>query len=391
MTRPHRPRRPASGVTVIELMVALVVGLLLSGVALMTLTNFEARKRVLNASNDLEQSAQIALYRLDRVLRSAGAGLGQSAERAYGCPLHLARSGKQQLPAKAALPAPFAAVDPGDDGVFRVAPLWILPGQGAGGSDVIAALSAVPNGGTVAPFDAAASGPTLPIARHSEFAAGDLALLVDQPDDAGLRRPCLLVQVDAKHTPGAEGLAIATSPYATSVGDASLDAYSDEAVALRVGTAGAPPQWMLLGAGADGVLHGMDLLAPAGTPPQALAEGVVALHARYGVDTDLDGRVDRWVSAASGDYALAALSAGDATAAARLQQILAVRVGLVLRSLRPEKEPVAPQTLTLFADLAANDKALPVTRKLTDAERLFRHLAVEQTVPVRNNLLLRTP
>jgi type IV pilus assembly protein PilW len=145
---------------------------------------------------------------------------------------------------------------------------------------------------------------------------------------------------------------------------------------------------MLLGAGADGVLHGLDLLAPGDATPQALAEGVVAVHALYGVDTDLDGKVDTWASPASGDFALAALSAGDDTAAGRLQQILAVRVGLVLRSLRPDKEMVAPQTLTLFADLG---KDLAVTRKLEDAERVFRHLAIEQTVPVRNNLLLRTP
>lgn len=389
MTHVHRPRRAQTGVTVIELMVALVVGLLLSGIVFTTLVGFEQGKRKLNATNDLEQSAQIALYRLDLILRSAGAGLGQSAAHAYGCPLHASRSGKQQLPAKAALPAPFDAVDPGDDGVFRVAPLLILPGQAPGDSDVLAVLSTLPNGGTVAPFDAAASGASLPVGRNSEFAGGDLALLVDQPDDAGLRRPCLLVQVDAAHKHGSAELPLASSPYDRSVGDLSIDAYTDRAVALRVGTTGAAPQWMLLGAGDDGVLHGLDLLAPGDPASQALAEGVVALHAVYGVGAK--GRVERWVSAASGDFALAALAAGDETAAARLQQILAVRVGLVLRSTRPDREKVAPEELTLFADLADLDTRLPVTRKLTDAERVFRHLTIEQTVPVRNNLLLGTP
>jgi type IV pilus assembly protein PilW len=81
---------------------------------------------------------------------------------------------------------------------------------------------------------------------------------------------------------------------------------------------------------------------------------------------------------------------GSAAANARLRTIVAMRVGLVMRSARPdpdadEKKPPTDATLTLFADLGGS---LSQTLSLTKAERLFRYRTLEITVPMRNLLML---
>jgi type IV pilus assembly protein PilW len=65
-----------------------------------------------------------------------------------------------------------------------------------------------------------------------------------------------------------------------------------------------------------------------------------------------------------------------------------MRIGLVLRTARAEREQVAPASLVLFSDLAV---ALRQTRTLTAEERNFRHRTAEVTVPLRNVLLAATP
>lgn len=392
MSRTVVSRRRQAGVTLVELMVAMLLGMMLSGVVFGVLATFEGRKRTLTAGNDAEQAGQLAMYKIDRWIRSAGAGLPQAAKFAYGCPLHAAQSGRQLLPRDAALAAPFDKVSPGASGVFRLAPVLILPGQtkpsvSGKTSDALVLLAGVPNGGVVAPFADAASAASLNLAYAGDFGGGDLALVVDQPGDTGARRPCLLTQVESTFTGAGSSLPLRGAYYADRIGNASIDGYTDSAFALRLGAgsgAGAP-QFLLLGVGDANVLYTYDLLQTSATPLQAQADGVFEMHALYGVDSDADGKVDRWASPAEGDYAVAALTAGDELAAERLQQIMAIRIGLLMRTSLPEKEAVTTGPLTLFSDL----DGLAFSRALSDDERRFRYRTIEQTVPVRNNLLIK--
>jgi type IV pilus assembly protein PilW len=392
MSRATASHRRQAGVTLIELMVALVLGLMLSGVVFGVLTTFEGRKRTLTAGNDIEQAGQLAMYKIDHWIRSAGAALPQAANFAYGCPLHAARSGRQLLPRDAAIAAPFDKVDTGESGVFRLAPVLILPGQtkpsfSGETSDALVLLAGVPNGGVVAPFTDAASAATLNLDYAGDFAGGDLALVVDQPDDTGARRPCLLTQVDSSFNGAGGALPLKGAYHADRVGNASIAGYTDSAFALRLGTAAGSgaPQFLLLGVGDANVLYTYDLLQTATAPLQAQADGVFEMHALYGVDSNGDGKVDRWVSPAAGDYGIDALTAGDQVAAERLQQIMAIRVGLLMRTSLSEKDEVTTGPLTLFPDLGQ----LAFSRTLSDKERHFRYRTIEQTVPVRNNLLIK--
>jgi type IV pilus assembly protein PilW len=153
-----------------------------------------------------------------------------------------------------------------------------------------------------------------------------------------------------------------------------------------------------------------DLLQPqpgAGAAPDAsIADGVVEMRAVYGLDTNADGILDTWVdpSVSSGSgFDATELSNGSASSRAKLRQIIAVRVGLILRTSLQERSPSAtassssslgPETfeqasgtvLTLFTDLPT---AVQQTRTLTttSGELNYRFRAVEFTVPLRNVLM----
>ena len=145
-----------------------------------------------------------------------------------------------------------------------------------------------------------------------------------------------------------------------------------------------PPNFMMIGVGANNTLFSYDLLQTTATPLLPIADGVFEMHALYGVDNDNNGTLDAWVDPNTTTvYTLAALMAGTETASNLLQSIKAVRVGLITRTSLPEKTAVAPATLTLFSDLG-----LTHTRTLTPAEQLYRYRTIESTIPIRNTMLL---
>jgi type IV pilus assembly protein PilW len=386
--------RTPRGLTLVELMVALLGGMLLTLAAFSVLSSFEGRKRTLNASNDIEQAGQVALFRIDSWIRSAGASLPLAAQYAYGCPLYATKSGTQLLPRSDSLDAPFAKVNPGKSGVFRLAPVMILPGQTTPGvsgqaSDVLVVMSAVPRSGTSTAFSSASDGSVLTLQNTVDFAGGDLILVADQQEaEDGSVRPCMVEQVASSFTGGsAATMTLGGSYYAAAIGTASLTGYTDSGFALRLGdTSSARPAFMLLGVGDNDVLYSYDLLNTPSASLQAEADAVFELHALYGVDTDGDGKVDSWVSPSTGDYSVASLSAGNAAASQSLRRIKAIRVGLIMRSPLPEKTEVMTTSPTLFADLGDNVKYV---RSLSSAEKHYRYRAIETTVPLRNNLLVQ--
>jgi len=383
------------GMTLIELMVALVIAMILSLAVFGIMATFEGRRRTLGSGADLDQTGNVAMFEIDRWVRSAGTGYSRSYLYSYGCALYAAKSGSQVLPVASSLPAPFASVDPGSSGVFRLAPVLILPGQttpGASGqaSDVLVLMSGAAGNGEVATlFSAAAAAAQLNLANSVPFSASDLVLLADQsPGSSGGIAPCMVTQAASTISGGANSaLALGGTWYAAAVGTQSVSGYPDSAVAINLGSASdsRTPSFQLIGVGDNNTLYSYDLLQVSATPLQARAQGVFELHALYGIDTSGDGKIDSWVKADSGSYTVAALSAGTTTAAKLLQTIKAVRVGLILRTSLPERDAVnTATTLTLFSDLGSS---LSVTRALSSDEQHYRYRTVEATIPVRNNVL----
>jgi type IV pilus assembly protein PilW len=419
------------GFTLIELMVALVVSSVLTLAVFAALSVFEGRKRTTTATNDASQAGNYAMYTLDKWVRSAGSGFAQSgvptpatsvyagAVTSFGCQLFAARGNNDVLPRGASnpLPAPFANVNTGQAGTFRLVPLMIAPGQttpnvsgqpsdvlivmaGAAGFGEGPILSQTAIDGSGTPFVTPVGGASqLNLNSGVSLGGDDLVLLADQPGASNVN-PCMVQQINSVAGGSVlltNGTGYGKSTIGSGASSASVATYSANAVAMKLGNvaAGNAPSFTVIGVGDDNTLFSYDLLQTSGadaTPNpnlQALAEGVFELHALYGIDTDNDGRVDSWQDpGASGSaYSPAALTAGTNAAAAVIARIKAVRVGLILRTSLQEKEQVAPATLSLFSDLGAG---LTYTRTLNAAtgERNFRYRVAESTIPLRNSLLL---
>jgi type IV pilus assembly protein PilW len=295
----------------------------------------------------------------------------------FGCALRVARDGTQLLPS-AALPAPFVRFS-STNRTLRVAPVLIGRQLSDTGSDVLMVMSG--SGGfseTALRVGSSSVGSNLALPNTLTLQANDLLLL------AGGNAGCLVTQAGATPAAGATQLQLGGTYFAEAVDGVTVSAFaSGLGFAVPLGnTVTRPPLFQLFGVGANNTLFSYDLLQTAGAAPVPIADGVVALHARYGVDTNNDRVLDAWVDA-TGDFEAGKLLDGTPEALTRLQSILAVRVGLVLRTPLQERNAVAPAALVLFQDLG--DLAQTFNPAASDAN--FRFRTIEATVPVRNTLL----
>ncbi|UXH79350.1 PilW family protein [Roseateles amylovorans] len=386
--RPFPPRtrqramRASHGFSLIELMVSIVIAMAMIIAMGVISSKFETGKRQGTATSDMSLNTGYLAYDLDRQLRSAGSGFSTSRTDTYGCTLYSSLSGAQILPASAAFPAPFGSVTT----TVKMLPLLVYPGIGNGGSDVIQVMTGTGGIGETSTQVRLNSVATNLLRLSSTVGIkGDDMLLITESG-----RPCMLEQAAASYTGGAsQQVDLDGSYYASSIGTESINARSTGAVANAMvmgnATNGNPPRFLLLGINASQQLVRYDLLRfsnGAGDTPIPVADGVVDMRVRYGVDTTatMDGTVDSWVTP-TGDYAPAALN--DPANQANVFRIMAVKVSMILRTDYQEKEDFGPTTLTMFSGLATS---LQVPYTVADRKR--RHRVVEFTVPLRNVLVM---
>ncbi len=383
--------RHQRGVTLVELLVAMAIGLVVVLAVTSVLTIGQAQKRTTTSANDMNQSGSYASYVLDRAVRSAGSGFTQSWDLGvFGCRLSVARGGTAILPRATAFPGAFAGFLGGATGSanLRVAPALIGKSQSSGGSDVLMLM-----GGNAAAGDVARpvrvpgvlSANELRLDNVLAVAAGDMALM----SQAGTT-DCLIEQVATPSAPDVLPLGgtyyNAAAPFSTiRASGLATPSYLTPLGNVASGNV----QFQLIGVDANRTLFSYDLLrlAGAGTDADAtsaIAEGVLALHALYGLDTDGDGIVNQWVDPGATGFDIATMMASPAL----LRQVMAIRVALVLRGSNYEKLPVSPPSLILFGDLPP---ALQQTVSLpTVDDSHFRYRVVDSVIPVRNMLLLPT-
>ncbi|MDM0075149.1 PilW family protein [Variovorax sp. J2P1-59] len=381
-------RASQRGLTLVELLVAMAIGLVVTLAITSALTMGESHKRSTTSTNDMNQSGAYAAYLLDRAVRSAGSGFAQSWDLGvFGCKLNVSRSGTAILPRSGgAFPAPFAGFLGGDgatnQGNLRMAPLLIANDQSAGGSDVLVVMSGNGSSGDV-PRPIRASGATDEIVRVDNtvgFKAADMAL-VSQSGTTD----CLVEQVQTGFADSAnnELLPLAGTYFTAGTGTTLAGlATGGSAYLTPLGNANAGNvQFQLFGVGANRTLFSYDLLRSNGTDAaQAIADGVMEMHALYGIDSDNNGVFDAWVAPDATGYDIATMM----TTPAKARQVVAVRVALVLRSANIDSKDVSATIPALFSDTTSPRAAVALTG---DARR-YRYRVVEFTIPLRNILLL---
>ena len=416
------PRARAAGFSLIELLVSMVIGLVVTLAITSVLIRTEGSKRGTTSVNDLNQTGAYTAFVLDRAIRSAGSGFSQSWSTAYGCLLDASYEGTPVLPLPAAIPATsaFANITPPlplHPLPIRLAPVIIGKGladtTGVGAQvrgDVLIVMGGTAGVGespqSVLPGSATATNLRLP--NTLGYRTGDMVLLAD----TGVAGGCMMQQITFPgSTAGStdQNLPLAGTYYAATGTHVSLASFGASTITMQLGNAvGNLPQFQLFGVGNNNTLVSYDLLQP--TPPDIeVADGVVEMRALYGVETvdtttnpllptpGLDGKLDAWVDPIDlSGYEVSVLTNGSPASQTKLRQIVAIRLGLILRTSLQERsklvDPVngydAPAAITLFGDATdALGISLRHTRTLTNSELHYRYRTIEVTVPLRNVLL----
>lgn len=366
--------------SLVELMVAVVIGMLGVLVIFTVMSRFEPQKRTTTAGSDANVSGAYAMYELTRGLRLGGYGFATSTG-VLGCMTD------------------FRPV-PGVPRTLLMTPVLIEDG-GAGADSIIVAYG---NGDSLAmPVPVASAGslnnPTILLSGNIGFFAGDVVAI-------GLsgNPTCMTTTLAPGLVVGSQVPTAGPIPHGggQQFGPMGVPAFAGSAEVVNLGNAPVVTRYSVTLDGERGLLRATDLLrAAAGAAANdgsSVADGVVNLQAQYGIDTNGDDVVDSWVEP-TGPWLAATLRA-DPNRSTLLRQIKSIRIGLLLRSAQYERPDASGNCTTSAAALeatpllqgtpaAAGTPAMPASAATAARAdmlnyRCFRHRTMETVVPIRN-------
>ena len=357
---PFAPRQ--RGISLIELMVGVVIGLIAVLVIYQTFAVAEGVKRQTISAGDAQKTGMIATYLLGAELSSAGSGIMLNQDDLATC-----------IDDTATYPDPNVRVAR----TMRPFSVMITPGADDATPDTIVvnystARSVVTPSIFMAKTDA--NGTQLTVQSPTGFKAGDMVASISGSGD------CERYLVKKVTGPDANGNVV-------------LDL--DDTVAAPIAKAPSfdilPSMRLInLGPGAStqrvrydvsaGVLRSTDLVT-AGAVAQPIASSIMNFKVLYGVDNDGNGTVDEWAPASDAKYTPAKILAASGT---ELRRIKAVRLGIVVRSDEYDRDaPVYNWTLFECTTQEAKDYTCPA--KITGTLGAnYRYRVYETVIPLRN-------
>lgn len=338
---PRRPGRghPQCGISLIEVLVSVIIGMLLVLVIYQIYEVSEAQKRTITSGSDAQQNASYGLHVVARELAVAGNGIASAAATLDGCAL------LRPLPV-------LIEAGGGDDKPDAVTVFY-------GGSSTLS---------TPVPLKQAATTAD-PYVVHGPvgFTANDVVAAVQGAN-------CTLSTVNAGGIAVDPATGFATLTHTPIAGRIGASYSAVDAALVNLGAAASMGRIAYTVDPALRTLRSQKLL-PANDPVTPVVSDVVNLKAQYGLDTDDDGIVDTWQEATGNVWSAATLPTQPL---ATLRQIRAVRVAIVTRSAQYEKDPVSYGSLTMFDG--------GVTVPLAGEAQHYRYKVLETIVPLRNAL-----
>lgn len=380
MRRPHRPQA-ARGFSIVELMVAVTVGMLAIMFATRLIVSSEQNKSIGLGSSDQMQNGMLALFSITEDATQAGWGMND--DLIAGCNTVFSDTAGYALPAA-------------DRGGVSVTPLAaVVIRNNANGSDELSLnTGSSPSGvGSVKVSDTYAGADTLRISTAAPFGflKDDAIIVVPEPRGGD----CALAQLTAD--PLGAVLTFTALPEARYNRNTLGAAFgADLARVYNLGPARnlALHTWSVQ----NGVLMlRASNLAGAMAARSTVVEGIVALKAQYGFASGAFNpatgmQVAQWSNTminADGDAVTG--SAGD------YQQVAAIRVAVVARGEVPEKPASNGQCSAttdkpvVFASASpASVTAVPVTVEVaqtgdTISWKCYRYRVFETIIPIRNS------
>jgi type IV pilus assembly protein PilW len=389
----------SAGFSLVELMVALVIGLIGTLVMFQVLAVSESHKRTTVSGGDAQQNGAVALYTMERDLRNAAHGM--NALISLGRPMYTWSNASNTV-----LPPV----------IFR--PLVIRPGLDSDSIEVNYSTSTGLTAPTpiMVPWDAAGVPiPNVQVVRVVGFGNGDQVALC--PDlSAQPTAVCIRGEVTGVIDIASTGrfLTLAPPPTAFVVNGTTTRAslYNPpagfvNAIAPRVFADGLTLPNIFNG---DGVTQSIvfnlgemishtysvqngQLMLNDGENINEFADGIISLRAQYGLDTNNDGAVDAWVNprGASPVNERASFTPNhgsflittDLDIAGSWRMVIAARVAVITRSSNMEKDAVETRsTIPLWTNPTGNP-APSFTVPSGDGNR-YRYKVFETVVPFRN-------
>lgn len=368
---------PEQGMSLIEILVGIVIGMLGILVIFSVLSVAEGRKRTTTAGSDAQMAGAVALFSLERDIKQGGYGFGTFG---VGNPINCTVDAYDGLRGGGS-----------KDFDFALAPALITQGA-AGAPDTIAVLY----GNT----DLIVAGKTFTFSSNSTKATSstlggrtgilrsDVLLLAGT---VGGALACQLIEVTGNTNVDAVTIDHGTGSYTPQNGVGSITARYNKATGpaftngfiYELGSSPLRNLWSIQNGRlvVQDDIHWSDADGDGINDPVAVYDDIIDLQAEYGVaqDSNGDGRLDRigaWTTAAPPDMA----------------SVYAVRVGLLARSRQAEKVKVtgaAPSWAGgsfVMTNVDGTTDSNPGDATAGDANnwRNYRYRAYETLVPLRN-------
>lgn len=344
--------RMQRGLSLVELMVGLFVGMLVILAATGTAMFFEASKRTSAGTANALENATLALYSIERDARMAG--LGFVSDNLLACTtINIYYNGVAKADSTA------------------LAPVVIVDGEGQPDSITIRYASSL-FGATANRIIAGMPTPSSILKANSGngLAVNNLVLL----SNPGSEDPCTLIQVthiqdtgfgtDIQHNPG-------TSPWNSANPEhvfSKAPAYPAGSVLLNIGSF----NWLTYRVRNNA----LELVDEMSGSVATLADNVVFLRAQYGVTDGLTQTIDQWVDAKEEWKTLDP---------AHIRAIRAVRVAVVARSPHPEKPSVPGADCDATSAAPVSWPGGPTVDLSADANwKCYKYRAFSVVVPLKN-------
>lgn len=353
------PRSRARGVTLIELLVAVAIGLIATVAIFQVFAAFEGQKRTTASGGEAQTNGALALFSLERELRQAGYGINNTDY--LGCNI---LGWDEQLGGIAF--------------TLTFTPVRITQGA-AGAPDTITVMY---GNGDLLPNPASISqnmiSPTVPyvVSNRYGFRDGDVIIAAETGRDCTLAQVTLLPtgagqlgnieHLSGTYTDPNTGVAMPTR-YNNPAG--SGVSYTTNGKVFDIGPRPANNIYSIL----NGQLAVQQMLSAPATAATALYDGIVQLQAQYGRDTNGDGSVDVFDEFAP-------------VTAADWATVLAVRLAVVARSNLSERpDPDGVCRITTAASPNRPQWAAGNIDVSADPNwQCYRYKTFETTVPIRN-------
>lgn len=398
---PNYQSNRQAGFSLVELMVAVVIGLIGTLVMFQLFAVSEGQKRTTASGGDAQQNGAIGLFTLERELRNSAHGLTELI--AQGEPIY-----GYSVPTSTPRPP------------IILKPALITPGDGVNGdlgSDLIEInYSNFVGIGTAIELieDWDPNSATISVANPAAFREGDV-LVVCNRDGPGAP-PCIQVQI-TDPLGASTTLAVKPDPDTYVRSGVARTTEFNPAGGLRTKLPAAdiegrvvPALYKIkdplttdasivynLGSGITSHVYrvsGGRLMFLENGAWVEFADGIVSIRAQYGVDTNGDGSADIWENPRSVNPAIPAASftpaSGFPATSTRVvadswSRVVAIRVAIVARSGIKEKTIVEPRTtIPLWTNPVGNPVPGPSYTVPSGNGQYYRYKVFESIVPFRN-------